>query len=363
MREKSEITSILPIFSLYFIPILAWILYTHHTLPLSAGWLVALVGFLILFFGTSLLFVFVRSLSFTTVTTPAPIEKEVKIIEQVFQDNSHEYLSKIDELETLLEQKNDQIEQRTREMEHFLKDQQNAKEGFHAQFQELISKEEQARQRIEELEIEAHQKQLGIQQLENQIHDLRYEIKTLLHLTEVDYGQIGIDIPTKEELHFDLEDPLLGPVVTEDAGERLLKRCLHIAEKMTPGYKASNLRSLSTDPYAFDLRRLSDSLRLETGALIVLYSPKEKKVQFANKEAKTLLGWSSDKFTQDFHEILGDDLSLFEKGLAELSTHLRASFLLHFRAKNHSIIPLQGLMGTISSGIFRSLAIAIFYKG
>lgn len=359
MQEKTEITPILPIFSLYLLPISVWIAYTYLNLLPSASWLITLIGLAILFLGGALLFVYFRGVKAPQIkTVPAPAALPPL-------DPSPELLQRINELQEELNGRDALIEEGAENYEQALKDSQAAKIALQSQVQELASKEEHARQRIEELEIEAHQKQQGIQLLENQIHDLRYEIKTLLHLTEVDYGQIGIDIPTKEQLHMDqkmLEEPILGPITTELNAEKLLKRCIQIAENMTPGYKASNLRSLSTDPYAFDLRRLSDSLRLESGALILLYSPKEKRVQFANKEAKTLLGWSSDRFSQDFHDILGKEFSLFEKGVEALSTQPRTSLVLPFTAKSKWIVHLHGALGTIPSGIFRSLVLGVFYS-
>jgi hypothetical protein len=362
MHEKTEIGSIFPIFFLYLLPIAAWIAYTYLILLPSASWVITLIGLTILFIGTSLLFVFVRS------GTKPPQEKQASALPVQEGSETHneslKLLTRLEELQRELEERDGQIKQGTVELKHAITESQEIKTGLQSQISELTSKEECARQRIEELEIEAHQKQQGIQLLENQIHDLRYEIKTLLHLTEVDYGQIGVDIPTKEQLHLDqemLEEPFLGPITIEKEAERLLKRCIQIAENMTPGYRASNLRALSSDPYAFDLRRLSDSLRLESGALILLYSPKEQRVQFAGKEAKTLLGWSSDRFSQEFREIAGSSLPLFEKGIQDLSTHSRVGLELPFTAKNKSVVTLQGRLGTIPSGIFRSLILCVFY--
>lgn len=359
MQEKTEITSIFPIFSLYLLPISAWIASTYLTVLPSKSWLITLIGLAILFLGTTLFFVFVRGIK-----APKETSKSLPLAAPPV-DYSPQLNQKIEELQKELEGKDSLIKEREESFEKALKEASQAKDSLQSQILELTSKEEIARQRIEELEIQSHQKQQGIQQLENQIHDLRYEIKTLLHLTEVDYGQIGIDIPTKEQLHLDqkiLEEPFLGPISTENEAEKLLKRCIQIAENITPGYKASNLRSLSKDPYAFDLRRLSDSLRLESGALILLYSPKENKIQFANKEAKTLLGWSSDRFSQDFQEILGQEFSLFENKVEELSNHARTTLVLPFTAKNKWIVRLHGVLGTIPSGIFRSLILGVFYS-
>lgn len=362
MYEKTETRTLFPIFSLYLIPIALWIAYTYFILLPSASWAITLIGLTILFTGTLLLFVFVRGVTAAIEVKQAP-EPPVQEALMPREEPLHLF-QRIEELQEKLNEKEGLIERGNAELEHALNDTQETKTALQSQILELSSKEELARRRIEELEIEAHQKQQGIQQLENQIHDLRYEIKTLLHLTEVDYGQIGIDLPTKEQMHLDQEmfnEPFLGPITTEEEAERLLKRCIQIAENMTPGYKASNLRSLSTDPYAFDLRRLSDSLRLETGALVFLYSPKEQRVQFTNKEAKPLLGWSSDRFTQEFHEILGSSLSHFEKGIGELATHPRVPLTLPFTAKNKSVVTLQGRLGTIPTGIFRSLILGVFY--
>lgn len=81
-----------------------------------------------------------------------------------------------------------------------------------------------------------------VEQLECQIHDLRYEIKTLLQLTEVDYSKFVMEQPVKKA-ELDDELPRVQGNVKEEEARILLRRCLDVAQKITfPTRRASQFR-------------------------------------------------------------------------------------------------------------------------
>lgn len=370
VEEASSPT--LTILLLYLFPILAWIGYTYLSTPLIFSWFIALGGLAILCLGTALLSILFRvqdaplqevekepipaKIDAPQIEIPAPI---------IVHQESPKLLEEIQTLKDSLSEKSQALEKSHQDLHQMAEEYQTAKDKLKQIQEELATKQDDKFRKIEDLELAGRQKQETIQQLENQIHDLRYEIKTLLSLTEVNYASAkkslepipSSDLPLEEELFED--PPFEGPVTSEKEAELLLKRCVHIAEKMKAGYRASTLRSISSDPYAFDLRRLSDALHLEEGALISVYSPKDERILFANKETKNLLGWSPENFIQDFSEIA--DFSTWKNHTEELLTKKEVHFSLKFQTKSDEPKELRVLLGAIPSGIFRSLILAIIY--
>lgn len=361
MSEKSSKNELIYIFLLYLVPICGWIFYTHLKAPLLFSWYIALIGVILLCFGSVLLFLLSAKPSVKIKEplideTPAP----QLIIERVLQppEPPTEYIEKIDKLETEVNGIAIELENKETEISRLTIENKELKDKLQENLEIIALKEEEARKKIEGLESEVHQKMQTSKNLENQIHDLRYEIKTLLQLTEVDYPS-----PQKEEIFF---EPPIAPAPSlicsfpsHESAKSLLTRCINIAQKMTAGYHVSSVRHLSSDPYAFDLRRLSDALRHEMGALIIVYSPKEERVLFSNTESKTLLGVSPEQFSQDFKEYIGEGFSIWKSAIPQLLTKSDVSVVINFETKTHEIVPLKVLLGAIPTGVFRSLIIGV----
>lgn len=362
MSEKFNENEWIQVLFLYSIPILSWILYTHEAASLEFSFFVATSGFVILFFGSALLI----SLLKRQVPAPqvlAPIFESAPVVVQqdpVFAEESIlPYKEQIDSIQHELGEKEREIQSMTEQLTHALGEHQEIKEKLTEVMETSAQKEEEARKKIEALELESHQKMQTSKHLENQIHDLRYEIKTLLQLTEVDYKQLGMEPEKKEDV---VSEPVVEPVIpaqSKGSTRSRLTRCIDIAQKITAGYHSSSLRSLSLDPYAFDLRRLSDALRHETGALILVYSPKEERILFANGETKSMLGMSPEQFAQDFTEIVGTEFITWKTGITQLLTKSEVNITVEFKTKAFGPVALNALMGPIPTGVFRSLVIAI----
>ncbi len=115
------------------------------------------------------------------------------------------------------------------------------------------------------------------------------------------------------------------------------------------------------DSFALDLRRLCDSLRSENSCTILLYSPKENQLLFANNQIKTVTGWSPDKFVQNFSDIMQDEAP-WRQGIASLTMRSEAKVDLTFKMKSGQDISVHGLLGLIPTGIFRQHIIAVLYR-
>lgn len=362
MSEKFNENEWIQVLFLYSIPILSWIIYTHQEASLEFSFLVAGSGFVILFFGSALFI----SLLKRQVAEPqvfAPVFESAPVVmhqDPVFTEESIlPYKEQIESIQHELGEKEREIQSMTEQLTHALGEHQEIKDKLTEVMETSAQKEEEARKKIEALELESHQKMQTSKHLENQIHDLRYEIKTLLQLTEVDYAQLGMEPAKKQEVVPEVVVEPVAPLQPKGSARSRLTRCIDIAQKITAGYHSSSLRSLSLDPYAFDLRRLSDALKQETGALILVYSPKEERILFANGETKAILGISPEQFAQDFTEIAGSDFSTWKSGVTQLLTKSEVNITVDFKTNSFGPVALNALMGPIPTGVFRSLIIAI----
>jgi hypothetical protein len=237
-------------------------------------------------------------------------------------------------------------------------------------------------QTIEDQRGEMEKRQDQIFHLDSKVHDLSYEIKTLLYLheseTDSSKKEDSSRLTPSNNLIEDLDDfpvhPSIIPSIDLESGywvkttveaSTLLKRCVNMAQKMTGANyynnEASRYREFSTSNYAIDQRRLFDNLKNEQGGLIVVFSQKDQKLLFANQYSKTLLGWNSDKFIVDFHSIIQEGLNEWRRGIAALTTSPESQIRLLAKNKNGQEVLLSCHLGIIPSGLFRNYVIAIFY--
>ncbi len=228
-------------------------------------------------------------------------------------------------------------------------------------------------------------KQQHILQLDTKVHDLSYEIKALVQVEAFESVMVSaggggsskvIQHPAMN--HSDsvynslpspsqLEEVVLTKKVTDSPdAHRLLQRCIDIAQKITGASyynsgAAARPRDIPTDPFAFDLRRLCESLRSENGGMILLYSQKEHKPLFVNDFAKEFTGWASDKFIMNFPEILSPSQGEWDKAMQQMAFKNDTSLELHLKSRNGSEIKLKGEMGMIPTGVFRNNIIVVLY--
>lgn len=217
-------------------------------------------------------------------------------------------------------------------------------------------------------------KQHQITHLETKVVDLTYEIKTLLQIAER-HSETLSSIQESEYI-YNTSSALPGEsdtldtnsekqVLSSDDASHQLKRCLDIAQKITGSNRfSSQLSSFLDSPadsFSLDLRRLCDTLRSENNSTILLYSPKESQLLFANNQIKVLTGWSPEKFVQNFNELLDGSINEWRQALVSLGSKNETTIKLSLKSKTGQDIIVNGHLGLIPTGIFRHHAIAILY--
>lgn len=238
-------------------------------------------------------------------------------------------------------------------------------------------------QTLEDQRTEMEKRQEQIYQLDTKVHDLSYEIKTLLYLHEADLTPSKPSVKKEEPIKAPFPDLFAEPaqaVVVEEAEDSfmpdkpiktaaeacaLLRKCINIAQKLTGAHYYSNeisrYRDFPTSHSTIDQRRLFDNLRAETSGLIIVYSQKDQKLLFANNQTKSLLGWSSDKFLTDFSQIMQEGLTDWKRALSLLASFPESQSRLLAKTKQGHEILLDCHLGSVPTGLFKNYVIGVLY--
>lgn len=237
---------------------------------------------------------------------------------------------------------------------------------------------------IEDQRTEVEKRQDHIYQLDTKIHDLSYEIKTLLYLHEAETTPptpsfLKIENPSRafltaavtekvEPAQEEAEEQSISPaapIQSPQEAVQLLRKCVNVAQKLTGANYYSNestrYREFSSSHYTIDQRRLFESLRSENAGLILVYSQKENKLLFVNNQSRNLLGWSSEKFVSDFPGFIKEGLVDWKKALANLNTMPESQARLLARTKHGHEVILNCHLGVIPTGLFRNYVIGVLY--
>lgn len=289
--------------------------------------------------------------------------------------------------ESSLNKREQEIYLLAREKERFQRQAENLLQEFveyRSSHEEQLHQKEifisELQQTLAEQRISVEKKQQQVTLLENKVGELRYEIRTLLQLAEV-HAPFSINksiekeqlvsSPTNMTLSYHREEKIQENKVDNNRnngneGEELtqqLRRCIEVAEKMTgaPQFSSGHKRlaDLPINPFSLDLRRLCDALANQNSGAALLYSPREKQLLFAHPLVKQFCGWSPEKFTQHFDEIIAPSMEEWQRAIAHLSYRLDTPLCLRLQTKNNETMECECLMGLIPSGVFRNYAIGI----
>lgn len=310
----------------------------------------------------------------------ASLEKEsspAENLDEAFLQQAHQNQEALSDAETRIRELTNELHDQGVELERFREDKDlflKRKEELLQEFSASKSKlEAEINQKIILINeyqqtiadqrgvIEKKQKQLD--QLETKVHDLTYEIKTLLQLAEKTTHPIN-SAPaeiSQKNIPASVKSPIAAPA--PESAQMQLKRCLNIAQKLTntEQFNPQNSRFTSFPNLALDQRRLFESLQSENNSAVFVYSQKEKKFLFANRQVQQLLGWSPDKFIQIFDDLIEDGKEEWRKSLYQLSPKENKDVRLVVKAKTGEDRFIHCHMGLISSGIFRNHVIGLLY--
>lgn len=411
------------IFMLYLLPLLLITAYGASQSSSPANWAILSIGLLLSSAGTIIFYCLLHQwedgISKSTATkialehTQEILHEETAPIDEPPEDRSDELEGEIAHLKNELENatgkleealhtiedhleeinyRNQVIQQLTQEKNQFQHELETLKHDFHAYqhiSEQTLENEKtltvEYQETISEQRSIIEQKQQQIEQLDNKIRDMTYEIKTLLQLADMESGSKEQSPPpqTHETTHgfsvsksaknfiVDINEEMeeqelsVNKIRTPDEAKIQLKRCIDIAQKITGshhfGAQKSRFCDLYLDNYALDLRRLCDNLRSENSGTVLVFSPKENKLLFINNQVKTLLGWSPEKFVQDFENIIQEGMFEWKSSISQMSTmnHIQSRLVMKAKTGQDKLLHCQ--LGMIPTGVFRNNIIGVLY--
>lgn len=309
-----------------------------------------------------------------------------KSIEQ-YQKDLENAKCRNEELLRVQEASEKEIQNIRLEKEHYLNELEDLDKEFQSykvSSEEAIDTErsqlQEAMKTIAELRQSVDVKQRQNETLDQKIRDLTYEIKTLLQIADMSSlsgsdnqiessggstiseaaHEYQVDIDEEQDGEGDvhhLQDP--------DAAKAQLKRCIDIAQKITGSQHFSTHKSrfgdFALDSYALDLRRLCDSLRSETNNTVFVYSPKERRLLFINNQVRDLLGWTPDKFVQDFDHIVQEGMFEWNNSVSQLNTFNQSQTRFVMKTKSGKDLLIHCQLGLIPTGVFKSNVIGVLH--
>lgn len=391
MKSRSRYKLLSVILFLYFVPLLALGIYKANQIP-TGNWNFFTYALMLLSTGGICLFWLLSKWENSFSIAPV-LELPPEQYEGLSTPSSYSFQpGQIQELEVLLTDQNqqnallkDELDSKNLKIDELEIDKEHLRSQLDLLEQQQAYLKESSEEKFEQNQIFLHEhqqtiaeqrqaleiKQQHIQQLEDKVRDLTYEIKTLLNLAEKAQLKCQNEIPFKDE-------PF--PLAIADAGEGLnghggairtegeaiiqLRRCIDIAQKMTGAshYMTRQSKMPPIDHYALDLRRLFDSLRNENYCAIIVYSQKESKLIFANPQVKSLLEWPSDKFIYQFSSIIAESSDIWEQSLSQLAYKNECIADLSMKARTGSLLKIKCHLGIVPTGLFRSHIIGVLYK-
>lgn len=293
------------------------------------------------------------------------LEVPLSSLDDVMQKNLSEcqtqqkaLLTEINIKNNVLQELHDEKENLQQHLQTIIDEFASYKNAMQEQVQQKEALIKKCQDALVEQQCHVENKQQQIALLESKERDLTYELKTLLQLVNSDTSPVTqppYPITSHSILSEDERDP-------SKIAATQLKRCLDAASKMTGGYHLGNstrMRDLPVDGYALELRRLFDSLRGENPCIILFYSQKENKLLFVNNQVKNVLGWTPEKFVQNFPEIIQKGLHDWMAGISHLSSQNEAQLHLSVKTKDGQEILLYCLLGLVPSGLFRHHVIGV----
>lgn len=377
----------------YLFPTVLLSTYTMHLLPLQESWQIFSYGIVGGILGALFLFILMIRAEPKVEVKKEIIEKG-PIFEEPLDDEQAQEMTLLKEandnwekkwveLQSQLSVKNEEIEQANKRAD-LLQEQLQVSKLELATFQkaceeqlqakELFVQESQQASREQRVQIEKLQQHIAF--LENKERDLHYEIRTLLQLTSFEkpietpkiqeaIPQPQVMAPLNEE-----EEEESSPFVdsyqpfspTTDDARNQLKRFIDTATKMTGAhYFGSTTSWMPMDNYVLDLRRLFDGLSDENHYVVIVHSQKENKILFSNQLIKSILGWSSDKFVQNFSEIMQDSYEEWKRAVSQLTITPEVQLTVSAKSRSGKSIPFQCHLGAIYTGLFKNHAIGVMY--
>jgi len=374
-REKLRQSIIVTILAAYLVPVLAFTFLSAGSMADSVRWLSFSIGLLVAMVGSIMLIISLlkwESLqNFCLTDAPivestAPLKpQENRELMEKAERREHELTLKLDRAKQKWHVKKTEHE----ELERQFRQVQNEHDALLHHSQEQLKKKDlllaEYAQTVNDLRGTMEKKQDQIEKLQDSVHDLSYDLDTMLKLSEFDTIEDVQQDKVDEDPKPPVKEVSIGPKpFGPEEASVLLKKCVNVAQKLTSNQFSTNsrFRDLPIASAALDQRRLFESFRSETSCIIVMYSMKDGELYFANDMTKQVLGWSPDKFVQEFSHLIQNGADNWKNALQALSHQSESGCRLVMRDRSDESVELECCLGMIPTGAFKNYAVGILFE-
>ncbi len=199
-----------------------------------------------------------------------------------------------------------------------------------------------------------------IAQLEGKVHDLTYEIRTLLKLETAPPQELEAVSFEDETWVEEALGSSSGEVESQYDAYILLQRCIQKAQGIGAAHASrgqmSLFQKLPLESYALDKRRLFDAFRMETSAVVFLYSTSDRRPLFVNNVVQAYCGLEPEHFLREFSKLARTQDQKWEEAMANLEANREVVIALGMGSAT-----LHCCMGLVPSGPFEGLVIGVGY--
>ena len=233
-------------------------------------------------------------------------------------------------------------------------------EKYSSQLSKRDSMISQREAKINEQKDEIIKNNKKISFLESRINDLSYELKTILELKDVENSINRTqwkplkNIPSSETLNYS----------TYNAKQEL-KKCINIAEDIKGANylnnKNTNSVAMQFSNSIYDIRSLNEYYR-NINTCIVIYSPKEDKLLFANRHVSELTGWPTERFLNDFYKLIQTNITDWRECIQSIKQNHYESIRLNIKSKTGKSSIIDCHLGLISKGAFENNIVGVLYS-
>lgn len=379
------------VITFYLVPVLLFVGYASFVVMPAVTWSILILGTLVATFGSTLLLLAMRNWEYAlrkefsgnTVVIESPQPQNLVAQDPELQEELNQRYAELEDANSQLQSQHEELQELSDELAKLRQELDSKEDSSSGAREELERKDaliKEYQQTITEQRSIIEKKHHYISKLELSIKDLKYEIKTLLQLG--DMNQAGdaaaashpvIDVfKENDSSQSDVEDLYQEMPNSSDQTVRSpydatvqLHRYVEIAKTITGARHLvggeSRFSDLSVDSYAIDLRRLYESFRSESGCMLMLYSLHESRLLFVNDQVKGLLGWSSDKFVKEFSSLVQQGLAEWKHALQLVQSEDEAQVRLIFKDKDSQDCMMHCSLARVPSGVFADHVIAVLY--
>lgn len=356
------------ILACYLLPLLLFVGFAVGTVPSSISWAITSLGLVLLCFGTSLLLILLRSLESSIPTQPqAAVQAapQVKIEPPPYKVDASNLSEKLNDSLEQLQKLSLEKEQVSLSFNTLEANFEKERTLFQEQTKERELTIENLQETLSQQNTLLEQYQSQILKLKNENADLKYEVRTLLQLGEVDPSPQTRNKEAPQPLEVPISPALQNEHSVEASSQ--LKKCLELAESLEGSSRlyaeaTGTSSEFPIEMQTLDLRRLADLFRSEANQPLLLYSPSRGKLLFASDQIAELLGWSKEKTLNEFFSIIQKGKVEWEQAVMSLNQEQESHARLVLRTKSGQDLLLYCQMGRIKTGIFSNQVIALFYN-